>query len=124
MHSFKFSKRSIDNLKGVHPELVLVASRALMYSSIDFAITDGVRTEEEQKQLVAQGKSRTLNSKHLTGDAIDVMAYVDGKGNWTWDLYVDISESFKKAADELGIKIRWGGDWKTFKDGPHFERAI
>lgn len=123
MQPYRFSERSIDKLKGVHPELVLVASRALQYSEIDFAIIEGVRDLETQKRYQREGKSKTLHSRHLTGDAIDVAAYVDGHINWTWDLYEEIARAFKRAADELGIPIVWGGDWESFKDGVHFQRA-
>lgn len=123
MATYRFSKRSIENLTGVHPELILITSLALQYSEIDFGVTEGLRTKERQQVLVAQGKSQTLHSKHLTGDAIDVAAYVGGKVSWHWDHYVEISRAFKRAADELGIPLEWGGDWKSFKDGPHFQRS-
>lgn len=74
-----------------------------------------------QKQLVAEGKSRTLKSKHLVGKAIDVVAYVDGDVTWDMKHYRVVAEAFKKAAKELDIAIQWGGDWESLKDGPHFE---
>lgn len=120
---YRFSQRSIERLKGVHPELALVASRALLYTDVDFGITEGVRTLERQKQLLADGKSQTMKSRHLTGDAIDVAAYVDGQLSWEWGLYERIAVAFKRAAQELGIDIEWGGDWVTFKDGVHFQRG-
>ena len=123
MSPFRFSQRSIERLHGAHPELVLVASRALGYSSVDFGVTDGLRSVDRQRELVADGKSQTMNSRHLTGDAIDVVAYVGGKESWEMKHYQAIAQAFKKAAAELGINIEWGGDWKTFKDGPHFQRA-
>lgn len=123
MNNYHFSKRSLDKLAGVHPELILVASRALLYSEYDFAITHGVRTLEEQKKLVADGKSQTMNSYHLTGDAIDIMVYKDGKGSWLFEHYETVARAFKRAADELKVDLTWGGDWTTFKDGPHFQRA-
>ena len=118
---FKFSKRSLDALQGVRPELILVASRALSYSTVDFAITEGLRTKERQEKLFQEGASRTLNSKHLTGHAIDVVAYEDGSISWAWDCYEQIDDAFQQAADELGIPIRWGGTFETLKDGAHFE---
>lgn len=118
---FKFSKRSLDALQGVRPEMILVASRALAYSTVDFAITEGLRSKARQAQLFQEGASRTLNSKHLTGHAVDVAAYVDGTISWEWELYVQIDDAFQQAADELGLPITWGGTFKTLKDGAHFE---
>jgi hypothetical protein len=120
---YRFSQRSIERLKGVHPELALVAGRALLYTDVDFGITEGLRTVERQKKLVADGKSQTMNSRHITGDAIDVAAFVDGQLSWEWDLYERIAIAFKRAAQELGLDIEWGGDWVTFKDGVHFQRG-
>lgn len=120
---FKFSKRSLKNLKGVNPDLVKVAKRALELSRVDFAITEGVRSEKRQTELLVAGKTTTMNSRHLTGHAVDVMAYVDGKGTWENKYYKDIAKAFKKAAKELGVKITWGGDFKSFKDDVHFQIA-
>ncbi len=118
---FRFSQRSEKNLAGVKPQLVAVVRRALELSDVDFGITEGLRTEERQKQLVAEGKSQTMNSRHLTGNAVDVVAYVGSAISWDWPLYEQIARAFKQAAAELGIAIEWGGDWKTLKDGPHFQ---
>lgn len=123
MQQYSFSQRSIRRLSGVHPELVLLASRALLYSPVDFGVTEGLRTIDRQRQLVADGKSQTMDSLHLTGDAIDVAAYVAGSVTWEWDLYEEVAAAFKRAADELDIAIEWGGDWTTFKDGVHFQRV-
>lgn len=116
-----FSERSNSKLEGVDERLIRVATLALQLSPVDFGITEGVRTLERQKELVKAGASRTLKSKHLEGKAIDVVAYVGGKVAWDWPLYEKIAKAFKQAADELDIKIKWGGDWATFKDGPHFQ---
>ncbi|MGS8515537.1 M15 family metallopeptidase (plasmid) [Escherichia coli] len=121
MKNFSFSHRSEKNLKGVNPKLVEVARRALILSEVDFGITEGVRTKERQKHLFIQGKSMTMNSLHLTGDAIDVVAYIDGKVSWDWSLYKIISRAFKQAAAEYGVVIEWGGDWEKLKDGVHFQ---
>ncbi|WP_347253022.1 M15 family metallopeptidase [Leminorella grimontii] len=121
MSSFKFSGRSERNLNGVHPDLVKVVRRALELSPVDFAITEGVRSIERQKQLVAAGKSQTSNSRHLTGHAVDVFAYPTSAGSWEWKYYVQIANAFKAAANELRIVIEWGGDWKSLKDGPHYQ---
>lgn len=122
-HDWKFSQRSISKLTGVHPELVLVASRALSYSPYDFGITDGVRTLAQQEKLVADGKSKTMNSRHLTGDAIDFAVYIDGAITWDADYYGAVAGAFKVAARELAVDIDWGGDFKSFFDGPHIQRA-
>lgn len=119
--TFKFSARSLRNLDGLHRDLVRVAHRALELSDVDFVVTEGLRTRERQRQLVAAGASRTMNSRHITGHALDVAAWVGGAVRWDWPLYDRISAAFKAAARELGVPIVWGGDWKTFKDGPHFE---
>lgn len=119
---FRFSRRSEKNLEGVKPQLVAVVRRALELTEVDFGITEGLRSKYRQKQLVAEGKSQTMNSRHLTGDAVDVVAYIGSQVSWEWPLYEKIAQAFKQAAAELGIAIEWGGDWKTLKDGPHFQR--
>jgi len=118
---WKFSAMSEERLKGVHPDLVKVVRLALDYSEIDFAVLEGVRTRARQEQLVFAGASRTMNSRHLTGHAIDLGAIVDGQIRWDWPLYRKIAEAMKLAAGELDIPVEWGGDWRTFKDGPHFQ---
>ena len=97
------------------------AYHALILSTVPFQITDGVRTRAEQEKLLAEGKSQTMRSRHLTGHAVDVVAIVDGKVTWDWQCYEAIAEAFKQAAEALEIKIVWGGGWKGFRDGPHFE---
>ena len=121
MTNFKFSPRSENNLKGVNSDLVKVARRALQLSEVDFGITEGLRTPERQKQLVAEKKSQTMNSRHLAGYAVDVVAYPTSSGSWEWKWYEMIAKAFKLASQELGISIEWGGDWETFKDGVHFQ---
>ena len=118
---YRFSQRSYDRLKGVRPELVAVATRALWYSEVDFTVLEGLRTTARQRQLVNQGASKTMNSRHLTGHAIDLGAYVDGAVRWDWPLYYQIADAMKKAAEELRVPIEWGGDWSSFKDGPHWQ---
>ncbi|EPK3183979.1 M15 family metallopeptidase [Enterobacter kobei] len=120
-NNFKLSQRSENNLKGVNPQLVDVVRRALELSSVDFGITEGLRTQERQKQLYAEGKSQTMNSRHLTGEAVDVVAYVGGTVSWDFQLYRRIAEAFKQAAQELNTSVEWGGEWKTLVDGPHFQ---
>lgn len=119
--SFKLSQRSLSRLQGVDKRLVDVVKRAIEITEVDFGVTEGIRTKERQEQLVAEGKSQTMNSKHLRGMAVDVVAYVDGKVTWDKDYYHIIAKAFKQAAKELNVPIRWGGDFKSFFDGPHFE---
>lgn len=119
--TFGFGKQSRAMLAGVHPDLVKVAELAITLSPVDFRITEGLRSLSRQKRLVETGASRTLNSRHLTGHAIDVVALIDGQVHWDWPLYAKIATAFKEAARRLGVPIVWGGDWRTLKDGPHFE---
>jgi peptidoglycan L-alanyl-D-glutamate endopeptidase CwlK len=118
---FKFSTRSLKRMEGVHPDLVTVAQLALELSDVDFGVSEGLRSREKQRLMVKQGKSTTMNSRHLTGHAIDVYAWVDGKVSWEWAEYKKIAKAFKKAAKKLKVDIDWGGDWKSFPDGPHFQ---
>lgn len=119
--AFRLSARSLSRLEGVHPDLVKVVHLALTKTPIDFMVTEGLRTRERQKQLVASGASRTMNSRHLTGHAVDLAAWVGGTVAWDWPLYPKIAWAMKEAARELGIPIIWGGDWPKFRDGPHYE---
>ena len=118
---FKLGKRSIERLQGVHPDLVKVVERAIEMSPVDFTVLEGLRSPKRQQTLVASGASQTLNSRHITGHAVDLGAWVDNQVDWSWPLYHKIANVMKAAANELGVAIVWGGDWKTFKDGPHFE---
>lgn len=118
---FRFSQRSLNNLQGVHADLQKVAHRALELTRVDFVVIEGRRTPERQLQLFNQGATRTMNSRHLTGHAIDLAAWVDGTIRWDWPLYDQLAKAMKQAAGELGIPIVWGGDWRSFRDGPHFE---
>lgn len=115
------SEKDNKKLLGVNEKLIKVVKRAAELSPVGFVVVEGVRTLERQKELVAKGASRTLKSKHLEGRAVDVAPLVNGQVRWDWPLYHKLAPSFKKAAEELGIKIVWGGDWKSFPDGPHFE---
>ena len=118
---FRFSKRSYASLTGVRPELVAIASRALLLSPVDFVVIEGLRTEARQRELVRMGASQTMRSRHLTGHAIDIAAWHDGAIRWDWPLYERLAEAMKAAASELGVPIEWGGDWTSLKDGPHFQ---
>lgn len=127
--SFALDMRSLGNLQGVKPELVRVAHKAasLMPHDLRFVVTEGLRTQQRQAQLLKAGASRTSNSRHLTGDAFDVAALIDLDGDgkwevrWDWPLYQQIATVVKLAAKAEGVDITWGGDWARFRDGPHFE---
>ena len=121
MSAFKLSNRSIEKMAGVHPDLVRVINEAIKITPIDFGITCGTRTLAQQRVLVATGKSQTLNSRHLTGHAVDVVAMIDGKASWEMKDYKTIAIALKRAAKSIGIPIKWGGDFLGFPDGPHFE---
>ena len=118
---FVLGSVSKNNLKGVHPDLVKVVERAISLTTVDFRVIEGLRSKQRQIELVNKGASKTLNSRHITGHAVDVVALVGGTVRWDWPLYDKIAKAFKQSAKELNIPIVWGGDWKTFKDGPHFE---
>lgn len=130
-------KTSLDKLKGVHPDLVRVIKRAAQESKVDFAVVEGLRTLERQKQLLKAGATKILNSRHITGHAVDLVPLIDGKPRWDWSLYYKIAESVRAAAEAEKVPVRWGGTWeqlngtkgkitpemisKSFPDGPHFE---
>ncbi len=117
----KFSQRSLSRLEGVHEDLVKVMLEAIKESPYDFGITEGVRTPERQKELYEGGLSRTMNSRHLTGHAVDIAVWVDGKVVWDFPKYQEVAEHIEKVAQTLNVPIIWGGRWRTLKDGPHFE---
>jgi peptidoglycan L-alanyl-D-glutamate endopeptidase CwlK len=119
--AWKFGKKSLERLAGIKEPLQTLAKAAITDSPYDFSITNGLRTLEEQKVLFATGKSKTMKSKHLTGNAFDIAVFVDGKLTWDLKYYKVVATHIKKVAAKLGIKIVWGGDWKSFIDGPHFE---
>lgn len=149
--TFQLSPRSIKTLTGVNQQLVEVVYHAITVSKIDFAVIEGVRTLARQRELVKQGASQTLNSKHLDGRAVDLMAYLGTRPSWELKLYDDIADAVKEAAIKVGVGIRWGGAWtvpditkwpgtmqaaqdsyvdlrrkqgkRIFIDAPHFELA-
>lgn len=118
---FRFSQRSENNLKGVHPDLVKLVRATLAESPVDFGITEGLRTAERQRQLLAEKKTQTMNSRHLTGHAIDFVVYLGKNITWDFSYYKKVADVFKAQAKKLGIDIVWGGDWVTLVDGPHIE---
>lgn len=121
MSNWKFSTNSYRKMHGVHSELICIASRALVISTVDFGVTEGLRTKARQQDLVASGASSTMNSRHLTGHAIDLVAYLGSEVRWDWPLYDELARAMKEAALDLGIPLEWGGDWTSIKDGPHFQ---
>jgi peptidoglycan L-alanyl-D-glutamate endopeptidase CwlK len=156
--SFKLSNRSKGKLEGVHPDMVAVVERAIGLTKVDFGVTYGVRELEEQKRLVASGRSQTMKSKHLVQEdtgyshAVDVVAYDGSDVVWEINVYDDICDAFKQAAEELGVAVKWGAAWsegdirsyegtaedamnayidlrrsqgrRPFIDGPHFELIV
>ena len=119
--AFVLGSRSRARLNGVHPDLVRVVELALTYSPHDFTITEGLRSVARQRELKAAGASQTMNSRHITGHAIDFAVLIGGKVRWDWPLYGQVAEAFKRAAKELNVPIIWGGDWRSLRDGPHIE---
>lgn len=127
MSKFSLSAASLANLQGVHPDLVKLVHRAIELSTVDFKVIEGKRTMARQKELFAKGATKTMNSRHLTGHAVDLLPLpVDWNNRKPFEL---VSQAMFAAAKELNIKIRWGGDWnengkstdEKFYDGPHFE---
>jgi len=135
--SITLSQRSILRLEDVHPDLVRVVHRAADMSSLDFMVLEGRRMMDRQKQLLAQGATRTLNSRHLTGHAVDLAPMIGGSVSWDWPLYHRLADVMREASLHENVPIRWGGTWKllsaiqgpvtakilsrSFPDGPHFE---
>lgn len=117
----ELDKKSKERLIGVDKKLAQVVELAFSITTVPFIVTEGVRTLERQKQLFAAKASQTMNSKHLTGRAVDIAAKVGNEVRWDWPLYAQLAVAMKEAAKQLGVNITWGGDWKSFKDGPHFE---
>ncbi|MDT9002292.1 M15 family metallopeptidase [Paucibacter sp. APW11] len=148
MAQFVLGPSSLKELQGVHPDLVAVVQRAITISIQDFSVHDGIRTQAEQQQLVAAGASQTMDSRHISGHAVDLVPYINGKLRWEWPPIYVIADAVRMAARQLGTPIRWGGAWdidftasteppedlvtayvarrkklglKAFIDGPHYE---
>ncbi|GAB5503412.1 M15 family metallopeptidase [Pyruvatibacter sp.] len=119
--TYHLGSRSRVRLEGLHPDLVKVVERAIEITKTDFTVLEGLRTVERQKTLVEEGASQTMNSRHLTGHAVDLGAWVGGTVRWDWPLYYKIADAMKAAAEELQVPLEWGGNWRSFKDGPHFQ---
>lgn len=118
---YKLGLRSLNNMRGVHPDLVKVIKRAIEISAVDFTVIEGLRSKARQAELYKQGATTTMRSRHLTGHAVDIVPYVGGSIRWDWPLFTPIETAMKQAAQELGVPLEWGGDWKSFKDGPHWQ---
>lgn len=121
MPPYSLSSRSKSKLLGVHPDLIRVVELAIHLTEQDFTVLEGVRTKERQAQLVQEGRSQTMNSRHLTGHAVDLGAWVRDRVGWDPKDYAHIAVAMKEAARQYDVPIVWGGDWKTFKDYVHFE---
>tara|TARA_R100000908_G_C3695473_1_gene108070 strand:- start:221 stop:673 length:453 start_codon:yes stop_codon:yes gene_type:complete len=109
--SFKLSSRSLKKLEGVNEDLVNVVSEAIKLTTVDFGVTYGLRTLEQQKELYEAGRSQTMKSKHLDGRAVDVVAYFGSDISWELNIYDDICDAFAEAARRVSIPIKWGAAW-------------
>lgn len=119
--SIVLGTRSLSRLEGVHPDLVRVVKKAAAMSSLDFTVLEGLRTLARQKQLFELGATTTMKSRHLDGHAVDLAPMVGGTIRWDWPLYGQLAVIVKEAAKAEKVPIEWGGDWRTFKDGPHWQ---
>jgi peptidoglycan L-alanyl-D-glutamate endopeptidase CwlK len=119
--SIVLGQRSLSRLEGVHPDLVRIVKKAAALSDLDFTVLEGLRSVERQKQLVSQGASKTMNSRHITGHAVDLAPMIAGEVRWDWPLYHKLAKIVKAAAADEKVPLVWGGDWRAFKDGPHWE---
>ena len=127
--TYILGSRSLSRLAGVDAGIVSVIKRAIQLTPIDFTVLEGLRSKSRQAQLLKRGATRTMNSRHITGHAVDLAPIVDGKIPWNdWDKFALVSDAMFRAADELGVLIQWGGDWdsdpetrETFLDGPHYQ---
>lgn len=119
--SFILSQKSLRRLEGVNPALVQVVKRAIQITPIDFIVVEGLRTKERQAYLFEKGATKTMNSRHLTGDAVDLAPIVNNKVSWDWKDFYPLAEAVKKAAKEVKVEVEWGGEFKTFPDAPHWQ---
>lgn len=118
---YHLGTRSWNNLVGVHPDLIDVVELAIANTEVDFTVLEGMRTLSRQRVLYKRGATTTLNSRHLTGHAVDLGALPNGEISWEWPHYHKINDAMEQAALELDVDLEWGGDWKSFPDGPHFQ---
>lgn len=127
MAQFRLSQRSLARLIGVHPDLVAVVQMAIQRTAVDFTVVEGVRTLAQQREYITRGASQTMASLHLPqadglGHAVDLAPLMGGAIPWNnWQVFADLAAVVKACAVEPGVPVEWGGDWRTFKDGPHFQ---
>lgn len=127
MSQLQLSQRSLSRLAGVHPDLAAIVKLAIQRTPVDFTVVEGVRTITQQRENVAKGASQTMASYHLPqadgmSHAVDLAPLIDGTIPWNnWQAFADLASVVKACAAELGVPVEWGGDWKTLKDGPHFQ---
>ena len=110
---FRLSTRSMSRLEGINSDLITVVTEAIKLTKVDFGVTCGMRTVEEQEKLVASGASQTMKSKHLEGRAVDLVAYVGSSVTWQLNMYDDLADSMAKAAKDLGVPLKWGAAWSV-----------
>lgn len=116
---FKLSDADERKLVGVDPRLVRVVRRVALLVDQPFRVTEGVRTLQRQKQLYKEKKTKTLNSKHLTGRAVDVAPLVNGVPSYDWAQYKRLVAVAKQVAKETETPMAFGYDWGW--DAPHWE---
>ena len=119
--AYALGEQSLKRLQGVHPDLDAVVRLAITLTAQDFRVIEGLRTRERQRYLVEKGASKTMNSRHLTGHAVDLAPIVNGQVSWDWKYFYPIAEAMKQAAKIKSVPIEWGGDWAKFRDGPHWQ---
>ena len=111
--AFKLSNRSSSRLEGINPKLIEVVETAITLTKVDFGVTCGMRTVEEQEVLVAKGASQTMKSKHITGHAVDLVAYVGPNITWALNMYDDLADAMAKAAKLHSVPLKWGAAWSV-----------
>jgi len=109
--SFKLSSRSEGKLEGINPQLIEVVKTAITLTKVDFGVTCGMRTVEEQEKLVASGASQTMKSKHLEGRAVDLVAYIGPNVTWALNKYDELADAMAAAAKQKGLALKWGAAW-------------
>ena len=109
--AFKLSSRSEGRLEGINPKLIAVVKTAITLTKVDFGVTCGMRTVEEQEKLVASGASQTMKSKHLEGRAVDLVAYIGPNVTWSLNKYDEIADAMAAAAKQKGVALKWGAAW-------------
>lgn len=121
VNKFKLGTRSLMNLQGVNKDLVEVVKLAIQITEQDFTVIEGLRDIKRQEKLFKSGASKTMNSRHLTGEAVDIAPWVNGSISWDWKYYPEVVNSMQEAAKELGVPLTSGAHWSGFPDGPHHE---